>query len=111
METNYSYVIADHMRAACFIITDGVMPSGKQRGYVLRKLIRRALSASLKLNIDITNRDYITELVDSVVGIYDGVYDEIKENRDTIIEVINTEASKFTRAIKVGEKEWAKILS
>jgi alanyl-tRNA synthetase len=108
--TNHSYIIADHIRAACFIIADGVMPSGKQRGYVLRKLIRRAFSSSLKLNIDINDTDYLTELVDSVVAIYDGVYNEVTENRQVIIETLQTEAKKFTRAIKVGQKEWAKIL-
>lgn len=109
-QVNHSYIIADHIRAACFIIADGVMPSGKQRGYVLRKLIRRALSSSLKLNIDINNTDYLTELVDSVVGIYDGVYNEVTQNRDVIIETLEVEAKKFTRAIQVGQKEWAKIL-
>jgi alanyl-tRNA synthetase len=105
------YLIADHIRASCFIIADGVQPSGKQRGYILRRLIRRALSASLRLKIDITNPKYFEELVDSVIGIYDGVYDEIKNSREVILKTLLTEAQKYQRAIAVGEKEWAKILS
>ena len=109
-QVNQSYVIADHIRAASFIIADGVKPSGKQRGYILRRLIRRALSASLKMNIDITQQGYYEDLVDAVIGIYDGVYDEIKENRELIIQILSTEAQKYQRAIAAGQKEWAKVL-
>jgi alanyl-tRNA synthetase len=104
------YLIADHIRAACFIIADGVLPSGKQRGYILRRLIRRALSASLKMKIDITQAQYFEELVDSVIGIYDGVYDEVKESREVILKTLLTEAQKYQKAISVGEKEWSRIL-
>ncbi len=107
---NPSYIIADHIRAACFIIAEGVHPSGKQRGYILRRLIRRSLAASLKLNIDISSNKYFEELVDATIAIYDGVYDEVKENRDTIISTLITEAQKYQKAIVVGQKEWAKIL-
>jgi alanyl-tRNA synthetase len=109
-QLNPSYIIADHIRAACFIIADGVMPSGKQRGYILRRLIRRSLSASLKMKIDISQNQYFVELVDSVIGIYDGVYDEIKENRETIIQILTQEAQKYLKAINTGQKEWGKIL-
>ena len=104
------YVIADHLRAACFIIADGVKPSGKQRGYVLRKLIRRSLSNCLKLKIDISKSQFFEELVASVVQIYDGVYPEIKENQEIITSIFHKEAEKYLKAISVGEKEWAKVL-
>ena len=105
-----SYIIADHLRASCFLIADGVLPSGKQRGYILRRLIRRFLSASLKLNININNRDYYIELVDSVIAIYTGVYNEIQESKDIIVQTLLAEAVKYNKAIVVGEKEWSKIL-
>lgn len=108
---NQTYVIADHIRAASFIIADGVKPSGKQRGYILRRLIRRALSASLKLKIDISNQQYFEELVDSVVGIYDGTYPEIKESRDFILQLLVTEAGKYQKALKTGDKEWNKVIN
>jgi|688.fasta_scaffold13267_2 alanyl-tRNA synthetase len=110
-QINPSYIIADHIRAACFIISDGVMPSGKQRGYILRRLIRRSLSASLKMKIDISQNDYFVEIVDSVIDIYDGVYDEIKENREKIIQILTQESTKYLKAIQTGQKEWKKILS
>jgi alanyl-tRNA synthetase len=107
---NPNYIIADHIRASCFIIADGVMPSGKQRGYILRRLIRRSLSASLKLNIDISNPNYFIELVESVIKIYEGVYDQLSEYKDAIIQILIAESQKYLKAIAVGEKEWAKIL-
>jgi alanyl-tRNA synthetase len=110
-ELNPKYIIADHIRAACFIIVDGVEPSGKQRGYILRRLIRRSLSASLKLQIDISNNDYFTELVDAVINIYKGVYDELGEHREKLIQVLTVEAQKYLKAITTGQKQWKKILA
>lgn len=111
MTKNYSFIIADHIRAASFVIADGVEPSGKHRGYILRRLIRRSFSASLALGIDISDRRYFVDLVDAVVGIYDEVYDEIKENKERIVDVLVLESQKYLRAISVGEKEWSRVLS
>lgn len=110
MDKKYSYIIADHIRSASVIIADGVEPSGKQRGYVLRRLIRRALSASLKLKIDISNRQYFEDLVDSVITIYDGVYEEIKQNRERIVNILVIESGKYSKAIATGQKEWERAL-
>lgn len=109
-EFNPSYIIADHIRAACFIIADGVRPSGKQRGYILRRLIRRSLSASIKMGIDISNKAYFVALVDQVISVYSGVYNEVEDSRDIIIDLLCAEAQKYQKAIAVGQKEWAKIL-
>ena len=103
------YIIADHIRTSCFCISDGVLPSGKGRGYILRRLIRRSLSASLKMGIDINNKQYFVDLVDSVINIYLGTYDELSNNRNTIIQTIFAESQKYIKAIKTGEKEWQKI--
>lgn len=111
MNTNYSYVIADHIRSASMIIADGVLPSPKQRGYVLRRLIRRALLASMKLGIDIGNREYFAELVQAVVTIYTGVYDSVQENKDLIIDTLFLEAQKFLKARETGKKEWQKYFN
>jgi alanyl-tRNA synthetase len=111
MTKNHSYIIADHIRASCFLIGDGVKPSGKQQGYVLRRLIRRSLSSSLALGIDISNPAYFSDLVDSVIGIYDGVYEEIKLSREFIVSIFTQESQKYLRAIDTGKKEWTKILS
>jgi len=111
MSVSHNYIIADHIRAACFIIADGVQPGGKQRGYVLRRLIRRALASSLALNINISTPDYFADLVDSVISIYSGVYNEIEASREVIIQLLHAESLKFLRAIEVGKKEWEKYLA
>jgi alanyl-tRNA synthetase len=108
---NNVYIISDHIRASCFIIADGVTPSGKQRGYILRRLIRRSLSSSLKLGIDISNRSYFDELVNSVCTIYSGVYDQITENKDLIVDTIYLESQKYLKAISVGASQWDKFLA
>lgn len=102
-------IIADHLRAICFIISDGVLPSAKGRGYILRRLIRRSLSASLALKIEI-GPDYFQELVQAVIGIYEGIYDEIATNQEQIVQVLLQESQKYQKSIEVGQKEWAKIL-
>jgi alanyl-tRNA synthetase len=106
---NHKYIIADHIRAISFIVADGVLPSGKSRGYVLRRLIRRLFSSSLALNIDIKNQDYFAELVDGIIQTYDGVYDELKLTRETVLALFSAEAIKYQKAIETGKKEWAKI--
>lgn len=111
MTKNHNYIISDHIRAACFLVGDGVKPAGKQQGYVLRRLIRRSLSSSLALGIDISDSQYFTDLVDSVIGIYSGVYDEIGDSRDLIISILAQESQKYLKAINVGEKEWQKVIA
>jgi alanyl-tRNA synthetase len=108
---NPKYIIADHIKAVSFIISEGVMPSGKGRGYVLRRLIRRSLSASLSLKIDINNKSYFEDLVDAVINIYDGVYDELKATRNNVVNIVMQESVKYQKAIGVGYKEWNKILN
>jgi alanyl-tRNA synthetase len=106
MNTNYSYVIADHIRAASFVIADGVLPSPKQRGYVLRRLIRRAMLASTKLGIDISNPQYFVDLVAQIVDTYRGVYTNLEDNQQLIIDTLVLEAQKFLKARESGKKEW-----
>lgn len=111
MQTNYSYVIADHIKAACFIISDGIKPSAKQQGYVLRRLIRRSLSAAIKIGIDITNKNFFEAVVDSICTVYAGVYDELYNSKEIIVDLIFQEAQKYNKAISIGKKEWEKILA
>jgi alanyl-tRNA synthetase len=105
-----NYIIADHIRSSCFIISDGIKPSGKQQGYILRRLIRRSLAASLRLNIDISNKNYFIDLVEAVCGIYDGHYPALDQTKDLAIELIYKEAQKYQKALDRGHKEWKKIL-
>jgi alanyl-tRNA synthetase len=107
-DTRLKYIIADHFRTSAFIIADGVQPSGKQRGYVLRRLIRRMLMASYKLDIDISNPNYFKELLETVVQTYKLAYPEILENQEQILTTFKTESQKFIKSIDTGTKEWQK---
>jgi alanyl-tRNA synthetase len=108
---NHQYIIADHTRAACMIIQDGVMPSGKHRGYILRRLLRRMLASSLALNIDISDVNYYQDLVNEVAKIYEGVYDIDANLNQTIVSIFINEATKYKKAISTGNKEWTKTLA
>ena len=103
------YIVADHIRAICFIVSDGVSPNPKGRGYILRRLIRRSFSASLAVGIEV-GEGYFRDLVDAVMGIYEGVYEEISQNQDQIVKILLEEWQKYQKAISVGQKEWTKIL-
>ena len=104
------YIIADHLRASLFLITDGVKPSGKQQGYILRRLLRRSFSAALSLQIDITNEQFYRDLLEAVVQSYETVYPELADSLDFALTLTTTEAKKYNKAIDRGQKEWAKLL-
>ena len=104
------YIIADHLRASFFLITDGVKPSGKQQGYILRRLLRRSFSAALSLGIDITNEQFYRDLLEAVLETYEKAYPELADSLDFALTLITTEAGKYNKAIARGEKEWSKIL-
>ena len=108
--TKNHFIIADHIRASCFLISDGVMPGPKQQGYILRRLIRRSLSASMKLNIDISNQNYFHDLVKTAIKPYQNVYPELEINQNRVIETLLQESGKYQGAVKRGQSEWAKEL-
>lgn len=101
-------VIADHIKAAVFLIKDGVLPSNKEQGYVLRRLIRRAQLKMNHLGGGLTSLEAFSAIADSVLRTYDGVYFDVKTDKDAIPHVITEEISKFgsslDRGLKVVEK-------
>ncbi|WP_062428655.1 alanine--tRNA ligase [Treponema endosymbiont of Eucomonympha sp.] len=102
-------VICDHVRAAVFIIGDpkGVLPSNVGAGYVLRRLIRRAVRHARKLGLaDIL----FEELTQGVVGLYGHYYPEISEKKDFIVAELMREENKFLETLKKGEAEFEKLL-
>lgn len=105
-----SYLIADHLKSSFFIISDGTLPSGKQRGYILRRLIRRSLSNCLKLGIDILDPKFYEEVLDTILGIYGDVYPELATSRDKALAVFVQESLKYHKSIETGKKAWFKIL-
>lgn len=103
-------IIADHIRSAVFIIADGVEPSNKEAGYVLRRLIRRSIRQGKLLGIE-TN--FISQIADTVLDNQDnyaGVYPELDENRDKIISILEAEENKFRKTLNRGLAEINKLI-
>lgn len=92
-------VIADHLRALAFMIADGVLPSNEGRGYVLRRLLRRASRYGRVLGLD---RPFLIELMPELLEIMADHYKELVEYRSTIESVINLEEKRFSRTLDQG---------
>lgn len=92
-------VITDHIRAMTFMISDTIVPSNEGRGYVLRRLIRRAARHGRKLGI---KRAFLFEIADMVMNSWGEQYKELKENRESIKEIIRREEEKFLETIDGG---------
>ncbi|MGN0984752.1 MAG: alanine--tRNA ligase, partial [Gemmiger sp.] len=92
-------VITDHIRATVFMVSDGILPSNEGRGYVLRRLLRRAARHGRMLGID---RPFLVELVDTVIASSEQGYPELREHEDYIKKVIATEELRFSRTIDAG---------
>jgi alanyl-tRNA synthetase len=85
-------VIADHLRAMTFMITDGVLPSNEGRGYVLRRIMRRASRHGRLLGVE---REFLFDLVSSVVNHMEAVYPELRSMGDTVSEIVQGEEARF----------------
>ncbi|WP_300269813.1 alanine--tRNA ligase [uncultured Flavonifractor sp.] len=94
-------VITDHIRSATFMICDGVLPSNEGRGYVLRRLLRRAARHGKLLGV---NDPFLYEVCDTVIHENEGHYPELRERQDYITKVIRTEEENFARTIDGGLK-------
>ncbi len=92
-------VITDHIRSATFMICDGVLPSNEGRGYVLRRLLRRAARHGKLLGVD---KPFLYEVCDTVIHENEGHYPELRERRDYIVKVIRTEEENFARTLNSG---------
>jgi alanyl-tRNA synthetase len=97
-------IIADHIKAATFIIGDrrGVEPSNVKQGYVVRRLIRRAIRHGKTLGLP---EDFLVSLIEKVMEIYGDFYKELKEKKDYIINVVEKEEEKFEKTLEQGLKE------
>lgn len=99
-ETDVSIrVVTDHIRSTVFIVSDGVLPSNEGRGYVLRRLLRRAARHGKLLGI---NGTFLSELADTVIDESKGAYPVLEEKRDTIKNIIKTEEERFAQTIDQG---------
>ena len=100
-------IIAEHLRSSMMIIADGGRPSNLDRGYVLRRLIRRMIRHMNKLQIDLNS---LKELVDIYVESLGEMYPELIENKGTIEQVIVEEKDKFVKTLEHGEREFQKAI-
>jgi alanyl-tRNA synthetase len=92
-------VVADHSRALAFLIADGVLPDNEGRGYVLRRLLRRAALFGRRLSL---NRPFLSELADVAVGKMGPIYPELKQRQDFIKKVIELEETRFEETLSTG---------
>jgi alanyl-tRNA synthetase len=99
-------IIADHIKAATFIIADGVNPSNVERGYVLRRLIRRAIRHGHILGI---NENFTIKLAKIVIEMYEKSYSELNKNKNQIITELDKEENKFRSTLESGIKEFEKL--
>lgn len=99
-------IIADHIKAATFLIAEGVTPSNVDRGYILRRLIRRAIRFSRYLEV---SENFIEKAVDPVIEIYQQIYPGLVENKQPIKDVIAKEESKFRETLEKGLREFERL--
>ena len=101
-------VITDHIRSATFMICDGVLPSNEGRGYVLRRLLRRAARHGKLLGV---NKPFLYEVVDTVVHENEGHYPELRERQAYITKVIRVEEENFAKTIDGGLRIFNEMLA
>lgn len=99
LANNSLRVIADHIRACSFLIVDGVIPGNEGRGYVLRRIIRRAIRHGYKLGC---RAAFFHKLVDDLVTQMGEAYPELREARDRVVDVLRTEEARFFETIEHG---------
>ncbi len=100
-------VIADHSRATTFLISDGVLPSNEGRGYVLRKIIRRAITHGRLLG---QTKPFLHEMVFAVRDLMQDAYPDLAETADRVSKAVHVEETRFAHSIDRGLKEWEYML-
>lgn len=104
-------VVADHIRTATFIAADpaGIKPSNNGQGYILRRLIRRAIRYARSLNIDI-NSNWDERIALLIISKYEKYYGELSENKDVVLEALKNEKMKFARTLEKGLREFDRLV-
>lgn len=104
--TNAMRVIADHLRGATFLAVDGVVPSNKEQGYVMRRLLRRAIRFAFDLGVE---QNLCEEVVPVIADIYHADYPEVAERRAQVIETLVKEEKLFRQTLRKGLHEFEKL--
>ncbi len=105
--TNYR-IIADHIRAAVFLISEGILPLNVEQGYVLRRLLRRAMRYGKILG---AKPGFLIPLAQKVIEIYKDIYPEVQSKQADILTVIQKEEEKFKKALDTGMKETSSVVA
>ena len=105
-------IIVDHIRTAVFIAADpaGIKPSNTDQGYILRRLIRRAIRQARKLGIDI-NSNFDEQIALLIISKYEKYYSELKDNKQVVLDVLSNEKKKFSRTLEKGLREFEKLVN
>ena len=101
LEANSLRVIADHIRSCSFLVCDGVLPSNEGRGYVLRRIIRRAIRHGHKLGCD---QPFFHKIVHTLVAEMGEAYPELRDNEDRIVAALKQEEAQFAKTLDAGMK-------
>ncbi len=104
--TNAMRVVADHLRAAAFLAIDGVKPSNKEQGYVMRRLMRRAIRFAFDLGIE---QNFVQEVVPVITSLYENDFPEVHAKRDEVIETLTREEKVFRQTLRKGIHEMSKM--
>lgn len=107
-DTRAMRIISDHIRGAVMMISDGVQPSNKTQGYILRRLIRRSLLYGRSIGLQ-GNWDYVATLVEPVATIYESQYPDVSKNIETIKSILIEEAMRFGKTLEKGLREIEKL--
>jgi alanyl-tRNA synthetase len=99
-------VIADHLRAATFLAVDGVVPSNKTQGYVMRRLLRRAIRFAFELGVE---QNFLERIVPVIADLYHADFPEVAERRDEVIAVLIKEEKAFRQTLRKGIRELEKM--
>lgn len=110
LDERHSRIITDHIKAATFIIADGITPSNVDQGYVLRKLIRRAIRSARQLGIDATG-SFCAQISDEVINQYGHIYGHIKQREKTIADTLAHEEQQFSDCLLCGTKQFEKVVA
>jgi alanyl-tRNA synthetase len=104
--TNSMRVVADHLRGATFLAVDGIVPSNKEQGYVMRRLLRRAIRFAFDLGIE---QNFLEQVVPVIADLYVEDYPEVAANRDKVVEVLVKEEKVFRQTLRKGLKEFGRL--
>ncbi len=99
-------VIADHLRAATFLAVDGVTPSNKEQGYVMRRLLRRAIRFAFELGVE---QNFLQDVVPVITDLYHEDFPEVAASREKVIEILSKEEKVFRQTLRKGVRELQKM--